>query len=84
MGMVAIFDMWPGLFEQAFVPPSNGGSTWNFSSIGLVVTEEKKFKDTESRDLDQGQSMTLTFGTHKASRTHLVDCIYQLSYHSLQ
>ena len=28
--------------------------------------------------------MTLTFGTHKASWTHLVDCIYQLLYNRLQ
>ena len=28
--------------------------------------------------------MTLTFGTHKASCTHLVDCIYQLLYNRLQ
>ena len=58
MGMVAIFVMWPGSFEKAFVPPSQGGSIWNLASIGLVVIEEKN-------DLDQGQSMTLTFGTHK-------------------
>ena len=45
MGMVAIFVMWPGPFEQASVPPSQGGSTWNLASIGLVVIEEKKFKN---------------------------------------
>ena len=28
--------------------------------------------------------MTLTFGIHKASCTHLVDCIYQLLYNRLQ
>ena len=28
--------------------------------------------------------MTLTFGSHKASCTHLVDCIYQFLYHRLQ
>ena len=33
---------------------------------------------------DQGQWMTLTFGTLRASCTHLVDCIYQLWYHRLQ
>ena len=48
-----------------------------------AVIDEKKFKNIES-DLYQGQRMTLTFGTHKASCTHLVDCIYQLLYHSLQ
>ena len=38
MGMAAI--LWPGLFEQTFVPPSQGGSTWNLASIGQVVSEE--------------------------------------------
>ena len=45
MGMAAILVMWPGPFEQAFVPPSQGGSAWNLASIGLVVIEEKKFKN---------------------------------------
>ena len=40
-----------------------------------AVTEGKKLNLS---DLDQGQWMTLTFGTHKASCAHLVDCIYQL------
>ena len=48
MGMAAILIMWPGLFKQAFVPPSQGGSTWNLASNGLVAIEEKKFKNTES------------------------------------
>ena len=63
MDMVATLVMWPGPFEQAFDPPSQWGSTWNLASIGLVVIEEKKLKIL--RDLDQGQWMTLTFGTHK-------------------
>ena len=48
MGMVAILVMWPGPFEQAFVPPSQGGSIWNLASNGLVVIEEKKFKKIET------------------------------------
>ena len=48
MGMVAIFVMWPRPFEQDFIPPSQGGSIWNFASSGLVVIEEKKFKNIES------------------------------------
>ena len=48
MGIVAIFVMWPRPFEQGFVPLSQGGSTWNLASIGLVVIEEKKFKNIES------------------------------------
>ena len=48
MGIAAIFVMWPRPFEQTVVPESQGGSTWNLASIGLVVIEEKKFKNTES------------------------------------
>ena len=48
MSMVAILVMWPGLFEQAFVPPYQGGATWNLAPIVLVVTEEEMFKNTES------------------------------------
>ena len=40
MGMAAILVVWPGPFEQTFVPPSQGGSTWNLASIGQVVSEE--------------------------------------------
>ena len=51
-----------------------------------AVTEEKKrsLKILNLSDLDQDQWMTLTFGTRKASCTHVVDCIYQLLYHSQQ
>ena len=48
MGMAAMFDMCLGPFEQAFVPLSQGGSTWNVASIGLVAIEEKKFKNIGS------------------------------------
>ena len=48
MDMAAIFVMWPGPFEEVFVPPSRRGSIWNLASIGLVVIEEKKFKNIES------------------------------------
>ena len=48
MGKVAILVMWPKQFEQAFVPSSQGDATWNFTSIGQVVIEEKKFKNIES------------------------------------
>ena len=43
MGMAAILVMWPGPFEQTFVPPSHGGSIWNLASIGPVASEEKLF-----------------------------------------
>ena len=44
MGMAAILVMWPGLFEQTFVPQSHGDSIWNLASTGPVVSEEKMFK----------------------------------------
>ena len=44
MGMAAILVMWPGLFEQTFVPPSHGGSIWNLTLIGQAVSEKKMFK----------------------------------------
>ena len=82
--MAAMLVMWHKSFAQAFVLPFQEGSSWNLASIGIVVIEEKKFKILNLRDLDQGQWMTLAFGTHKASCTHLVDCIYQILYDRLQ
>ena len=66
MGMVAIFVMWPGSFETAFVPPSQGGSTWNLASIGLVVIVEKKFKNIESERFGPRSINDLDLCTHKA------------------
>ena len=85
MGMVAIFVMWPGSFETAFVPPSEGGSTWNLASFGLVVIEEKKFKNIESERFGPRSinDLDLWYFIIKPC-THLVDCIYQLLHHRLQ
>ena len=47
MGMTAILVMWPGPFEQTFVPPSHGDSIWNLASTGPVVSEKKMFKECE-------------------------------------
>ena len=47
MGMAAILVMWPGPFEQTFVPPSQGGYIWNLASIGPVVSEEKMFENVD-------------------------------------
>ena len=44
MGMAAILVMWPGPFIYTFVPPSQGGSTYNLALIGQAVSEEKMFK----------------------------------------
>ena len=70
MGRVATLVMWPGPFEQAFISPSQGGSTWNLAAIDQSVIEEKKFKILNLRDFDQGHWMSLIFGTHKATCTH--------------
>ena len=48
MGMAAILVMWPGPFEQTFVPLSQEGSTWNLASIGPVVAEEKMFENVDN------------------------------------
>ena len=80
-GQTAILVMWPGPFEQTFVPPSHGGSIWNLASNGQAVSKEKKFENVES---EWGQLMALTFDIHTGSCTHLVNCIYQLWYHRLQ
>ena len=76
MGIVAILVMWPGPFEKTFVCPSQG-STWNLASIGLAVIEEKKKLNLS--DLDKGQWMTLTSGTHKASCTNF-DSVHYNSF----
>ena len=49
MGMVAILVMWPGRFEQLFVPPTPGGNIWNLVTIGPVVSEEKSFEIVDGR-----------------------------------
>ena len=48
MGMAGTLVMRPRLIEQAFVLPSQEGSTWNLASIGLVAIGKKKFKNVES------------------------------------
>ena len=45
MGMAAILVMWPGPFIYTFVPPSQGGSTYNLALIGQAVSEEKIFEN---------------------------------------
>ena len=47
MGIAAILVMWPGPFEQTFVPPSQGGSIWNLASIDPVVSE-KMFENVDT------------------------------------
>ena len=59
MGMAAILVKWHAPFEQAFVPPSEKGSTWNLASVGLAVTEEKKFKSRAVRRSDYSPATAL-------------------------
>ena len=55
MHMAAILVMWPGLFEQTFVPPSHGGFIWNLPLIGQAVSEDKMFKEC-GRQTDDGRT----------------------------
>ena len=48
MDMAAILVIRPEPFEQIFVRPSHGWSTWNLVSIGLAVSTETKFENVES------------------------------------
>ena len=48
MGMAAIFVMWPGPFEQIFVPAHQGVSIWNLSLIGPVVSEKMSENVTDA------------------------------------
>ena len=58
MAMVVILVMWPGPFEQTFVPPSHGDSVWNFASVGPVVSE--MFKGCGGRTAEIYLSYKLT------------------------
>ena len=59
MGMAAILVMWPGRFEQLFVPPTPGGYIWNLVTIGPVVSEEKSFEIVDGRrTTDDGRRRT--------------------------
>ena len=51
--MAAILVMWPGPFEQTFVPLSHAGSMWNLTLIGQAVSEEKMFKECGRRTTDR-------------------------------
>ena len=45
MDTAAILVMWPGSFEQTFVPPSHKSSVWKLTLIIPVVSEEKMLKE---------------------------------------
>ena len=70
MGMAAILVMWPGPFEQTFVPPSHRSSKWNLTLIGPVVSEEKMFKECGQRntDDDDGRWTTEAYLSYKLTK----------------
>ena len=49
MGVGAILVMWPGPFEQTFIPASYEISIWNLNLIGPVVSEEKMFEIVDGK-----------------------------------
>ena len=49
MGMAATLVMWPGPFEQLFVPPTPEGYIWNLVTICPVVSKEKSFEIVDGR-----------------------------------
>ena len=49
MGIAAVLVMWPGPFEQLFVPPTPGGYIWNLVTIGPGFSEEKSFEIVDGR-----------------------------------
>ena len=60
IGMAAILVIWPGPFEQTFIPPSHGGSILNLTLIGQAVSEEKMFKECGLRTTEAYLSNKLT------------------------
>ena len=63
MGMAAILVMWPGPFEQTSVPPTQGGSIWNLSSIGPVISEEKMFENVDTHTYIRTTEPTYTISS---------------------
>ena len=60
MGMANILVVWPGPFEQTFVPPSHGNSLWNLASLCPVVSEKKMFKECGRQTTEAYLSYKLT------------------------
>ena len=76
MGMAAISVMWPKPFELTSISWKHHMKFGFNQPNGYWGKRNLKILNVMS-DLDQGPWMTLTFGTHKASCTHLVDFIQQ-------
>ena len=54
MAMAAILVMWPGPFEQTFVPPSHKSSIWNMTLIGQWFLRRRCLKSVD----DDGRRTT--------------------------
>ena len=52
--------MWPGLFEQTFIPPSQRSSIWNLTLIGPEVSDYKMFKECGRQTMETYLSYKLT------------------------
>ena len=66
MGVAAILVMWPGPFEQTFVPVSLEVSIWNLNLIGPVVSEEM-FEIVDGR-MDERQNDWYTISSPMSLR----------------
>ena len=64
MAMAAILVMWPGPFEQTFVPPSHRSSIWNLTLIGPVVSE-KMFTECGRQTTTYDGRTTAAYLSHK-------------------
>ena len=60
MRMAAILVMWPGPFEQPFVPPPHRSAIWSLTLIGPMVSEEKMLKACGRRTTEAYLSYKLT------------------------
>ena len=82
-GMAAILVMWPGPFEQSFVPESHRSSIWNLTLIGPVVSEEKMFMECGRRCTTEAYlSYKLTkwaFGSGELKMKWIINDFWKLS-----
>ena len=70
MEVAAILVMCPRCCEQNFVPPTQGGSTYNLALIGQAVLEEKMFENMNGRTPDHGY--TISSGEQKTTISNRV------------
>ena len=83
MGMAAILVMWPGRFEQLFVPPAPGGYIWNLVTIGPVVLEEKSFEIVDGRRTTTDDGACLYYKLPRSLRLRWANNFHFFPYKSL-